>query len=81
MNDTTIRIQLAKNRMNVSDLIKKTGLARETINAALDGSYENSNISSLRKIEAAIPGVRLVVRFEEIDNHLVDTHAEYNTKI
>ena len=68
MAETTIRVQLAKSRMNVTDLVKRTGLARETINSALDGDYDTSKVSSLRKIEAALPGIRLVVRFEEISS-------------
>jgi hypothetical protein len=67
MSQTTIRVQLAKNRMTVSDLIKKTGLARETINSLLDGNYDTSKVSSLRKVEKAIPGIRLVVGFENSD--------------
>ena len=52
--------------MTVSDVVRKTGLARETINSVLDGNYENPKVMSLRKIEAAIPNIRLVVRYEVV---------------
>lgn len=64
MQNTTIRIELARNRMTVKDLMAKTGIARETINSALDGDYSHSKVSTLKRIEAALPNLRLVVQFE-----------------
>jgi DNA-binding Xre family transcriptional regulator len=64
MTKTTLRIELARNKMTVKDLIEKTGLARETINAVIDGDYSNSNIRSLKAIEQALPNVEMVIRLE-----------------
>ena len=64
MTETTLRIELARNKMTVKDLIKKTGLARETIKAVIDGDYSSSNIRSLKAIEQALPNVQLVIRME-----------------
>jgi len=64
MAETTLRMELARNRMTIKDLIDRTGLARETINSVIDGDYSNCKTVTLKAIEEALPGVRLVIRLE-----------------
>lgn len=61
---TTLRVELARHKMTVTDLIKKTGLARETVTAVLDGDYSRTTVKTLQAVAEALPGLRLTVRLE-----------------
>jgi len=62
--ETTIRDQLARRKMTVSDLMKLTGQHRQTITAALDGDYSKTKYFSLVKIKKAL-GLRLMLTTDE----------------
>lgn len=62
-NQTTIRIELARRKMKIVDLMRQTGLARETVVSLLDGDYGKSKVETLKKVEEALPGVRFEVGF------------------
>lgn len=73
MADITLRVALAKSQMRAADLRRATKadgppLSFDTINKILDGiPDEGISLSTLRRIERAVPGIRLEVRFVETD--------------
>lgn len=71
MKELTIRGVLGKNfgqgvqPANVSQLVRASGVARETIEKMLDGDYSRVTYSSIVKVWAAL-GYRVMVGVEKV---------------
>lgn len=64
--ETTVRVALARNKMTIADLHRATGLDRKAIIKVFDGiPVQGVSLRTLRRVEKAVPGLRLVVKFEE----------------
>lgn len=54
-----------RNNMSISKLARLADLSRESVSKTMDGDYTQSKVSTLLAIEAALPGLKLVIRFED----------------
>lgn len=67
MRGETLRVLLAKNRMTMAALEEETGIRQPTIRKLMDEIPRNVRVSTLDKVVAALPGVRLVIAFVEVE--------------
>ena len=61
--EITLREMMFKDRVSTTDLMKVTGVSHDAVVKVREGNLDTSLVSTLKRLAAPFPKVRLEVRF------------------